>query len=244
MNWTHNEIERLKEGINEELTAGQIADRLGCSRSAVIAKARRLGIPLAHPRGRAVTRGIRRTDWSPADIAILREMAERNCKISEIAQVLHRTHAAVDSKGQREGIIFRHKGFIEPGRKRPIVFKTARAHIGQVSKSAVLSVGWDTGQNVISFSKGAHRPRSPRPELQPSPEEKLWRAVLMQAIRDATSNLSRFTNEESRAEAIKTRAEALNWFTKPIWRKNFEWVCSMAGFEPDWVLERLSLEAA
>lgn len=44
MNWTEGAIELLKQLRDEELSAGQIAPHLGCSRNAVIGKLHRLGM--------------------------------------------------------------------------------------------------------------------------------------------------------------------------------------------------------
>lgn len=63
-----------------------------------------------------------------------------------------------------------------------------------------------------------------------SDETALWRAVIAQAIREATSN---YIDGVSATKAPFVREEARRWLTKPS--RDFTTVCAMASVEPDTV---------
>lgn len=60
------------------------------------------------------------------------------------------------------------------------------------------------------------------------PEAKLWQAVVLTAFEDATCNLSDKKSSIAKWEAFK-------WFHE---KEDFEKVCYLAEFEPEYVLER------
>jgi hypothetical protein len=61
--------------------------------------------------------------------------------------------------------------------------------------------------------------------------DKLWEAVVQQAIRDAT--LTGTTNTSKRA-----KHDARQWLTIP--NRDFDEVCALAGLEPDWIRNNVS----
>lgn len=63
-----------------------------------------------------------------------------------------------------------------------------------------------------------------------SDENALWRAVIAQAISDATTT---HISGESRQQMRLVNAQARRWLTKPS--QDFTTVCAMAGVEPDTV---------
>lgn len=60
-------------------------------------------------------------------------------------------------------------------------------------------------------------------------EQGLWRAVIMQALTDAGS-------QSKKMEAKFHRAQAIAWFSKR--NPDFQLVCALAGYEPEYVFER------
>jgi len=65
------------------------------------------------------------------------------------------------------------------------------------------------------------------------PEQKMWQAVLVHAFYDVLCNAS------DKKSAI-AKWQANEWF-QGIDKKNFEFVCYMSGFEPDYVKQRYDL---
>jgi hypothetical protein len=64
---------------------------------------------------------------------------------------------------------------------------------------------------------------------KPTPEERLWKAILAQAIYDALFDTQITKNHERRA--------ARDWFMYKT--KNFVETCRNAGFDPDYVQEKI-----
>ena len=62
-----------------------------------------------------------------------------------------------------------------------------------------------------------------------SPEERLWQAVLGQAISDA------MMEDPQTLESMMDKKSARSWFD--FADRNFRWVCEMAGMDPDAVSE-------
>jgi hypothetical protein len=67
-------------------------------------------------------------------------------------------------------------------------------------------------------------------EVRMSPEQKLWRAVFMQALQDAFGIC---TIPMNRTEHRETR----NWYK--FWNEDFILVCENAGFDPMQTFEKL-----
>lgn len=62
-----------------------------------------------------------------------------------------------------------------------------------------------------------------------TPEQRLWQAVLGQAVADA------MMEDPQSSESVDARKSARFWFG--VADRNFRWVCEMAGMNPDAVSE-------
>ena len=62
-----------------------------------------------------------------------------------------------------------------------------------------------------------------------TPEQRLWQAVLGQAISDA------MMEDPQTLESMMNKKSARSWFD--FAGRNFRWVCEMAGMDPDAVSE-------
>jgi hypothetical protein len=98
MSWNKERVEQLTQLWIEGLSGSEIGRRLDISKSAVIAKARRLGLP---SRERCITNPVPYTDKQKADIT---EMAEAGLNYRVIARSLNRTPASVNSKMSSMGL--------------------------------------------------------------------------------------------------------------------------------------------
>jgi hypothetical protein len=79
----------------------------------------------------------------------------------------------------------------------------------------------DLPQWDIQWDAAGHEP-------PPSPERRLWRAVLSQAILDAVAEVT-VKDPKARAEQLRDRDEARTWLLKSS--AHLEWVCDAAGLD-------------
>lgn len=63
------------------------------------------------------------------------------------------------------------------------------------------------------------------------PEQKLWQAVLVNAFEDVLNNSS------DKKSAI-AKWQANEWFLKSSNKKDFEFICYMSGFDPEYIKQR------
>jgi len=98
MSWTKERVEQLTQLWIEGLAASEIGRRLEVSKNAVIAKARRLGLP---SRERRITNPVPYTDEQKATIT---EMERAGLDYRVIARSLNRTPASVKSKMSSMGL--------------------------------------------------------------------------------------------------------------------------------------------
>ena len=68
-------------------------------------------------------------------------------------------------------------------------------------------------------------------------EKALWKAVIMQAILDSTSNPE--LRNRMRSDLIKAKNDAEAWINPS--KKDFIKVCGFASLEPDWVTKKVDL---
>lgn len=70
------------------------------------------------------------------------------------------------------------------------------------------------------------------PESFVQGELSLWKAVLTQALMDAKTT-------SQRGDVSKWRRDAIAFLTEPLSRKDFDTVCVNAGFDPDYVKNKV-----
>lgn len=68
-------------------------------------------------------------------------------------------------------------------------------------------------------------------------ERALWKAVIMQAVLDLTSDPS--LRSRIRSDLVKAKNDAEAWVNPN--KKDFIKVCGFASLEPDWVVKKVNL---
>lgn len=80
LKWTDDDVNKLIELCNNEVTPAKAAEALGRSKSSVISKARQLNLWF-----------LREDSWTSEDIDTLRDMASKGRSVVEIAGALSRS---------------------------------------------------------------------------------------------------------------------------------------------------------
>lgn len=102
--WTDERVGTLKRMVRDGSTYTQVANRLGCLRSAAIAKANRLGLASRHAPSRAPRR------WTASEKLQLRNLLEEGLTASQVARRLGRTPQAVRDRMLGDDLIARVDG--------------------------------------------------------------------------------------------------------------------------------------
>lgn len=93
LKWTDDDVNKLIELCNNEVTPAKAAEALGRSKSSVISKARQLNLWF-----------LREDSWTSEDIDTLRDMASKGRSVVEIAGALSRSCRAVRAMAKFWGI--------------------------------------------------------------------------------------------------------------------------------------------
>ena len=133
MLWNEEARTELSRMWGEGITGSQIGNELGCSKSAVIGKARRLGLERRGPSGSG-------TAWTEDEIETLKELRAQGLTGRQIGARIGRSKSSIDTKASKLGLepvirIPRPKlrKNIKPGLKRPAVAVRAPRRFSPIS---------------------------------------------------------------------------------------------------------------